>query len=1103
METTCGEEELCLAKKLRESCNRKGSELQPAVTAKLLHKLGRLYGKKCDKFSLIQSVALLTSAILRKPENVAQIKQDLDDTCAKVLRLCPSRINPSFLDRAVDDIKARVAQFREETKTALRRLQKIPDDIWNEELNQSRKIKVIKTAAIQDQVTETYTDIMRRISDYCLQAFDEPPCQFTLVGLGSLARRDITPFSDFEHAIVLPDEVQTLGNYPDILNYFRWFAVLFQVILVRLGETLLSFLAIPSLNNPFEAEHCWFFDDITPCGISPDGMGPNASKTPLGCPPMYKSGKSSELIKPCGEMVAYLLKTEDPQIQLIKTCFVFGDKPLFQKFGKQLNSNPAPFTKDMFNNLVDKCFDKFDFSKVFRMLGSNERFDVKRVLFRSITMYVAALGSFFNIHEASCLDIIDRLYALGIMDEEFRKQLRFCVAVSYEIRLHFYTAKQAQDDILMQAQFYQEERHLKDIVDTVGATTLADAVVSIYAFQMNVSKMVEARSNGIKAICCWAEKGRLLEVLYVCNRLKLYGTCNMLINKHPERLTITSGTDYATLLYFEVDSLKGMMKYTKAAQAAKRTLKKFANERFLPKHYSIDIHFLHGVSLNYNRRYKAALRKFRKVNYFYRTEQPHNANYISLYGQMSVCFWRLERFAKGLKYAERELSAVLEKYDEPKFVTEYYDALHSKGICLRGLGRLDKGQATLRSAIELRRTFLPNKCDDIHVKQCLLELGACQYDLGLCKEALSSIEEACVPSPDETHKFKLDLHGYLVIKGDCLNLLGRHNEAMVAYQKAIDSFSHLNLCVKSLAHQKLAWCWHQMAQCAADAGDHKKAMEYFKEVKSMYEAYGRETVGMLSKGQLSYTLGLLYCKGGNYDEALLVWLKNECRCWVYSSTNQNDVRIEYHAMVAKCFKANGDLKSATEHSEKARDFSNQIDWKQMGKLQSSNAFKLKLGFDFTQIRKTYGQADYMRVVSKVKQFLSVVSILRETQSQVEKRTAAVIYMATSLTQLQRYSESIQASESTLVLALQIWDPQHGEGIEKIIQLVDNIRRCKINLGQAFPLAPKSTPSIFWHVHTTIEDREVRACMEYTTGINEEEPVQPQEQVEYGSMLEIL
>ena len=103
---------------------------------------------------------------------------------------------------------------------------------------------------------------MRFISQKCIQIMGSPPCKHTLVGMGSLARNKITPFSDFEHIILLPNlsERITSNESSRIKEYFRWYSVLFHTIVINLQETIIPSVAIACLNDTVTPGGDWFWD---------------------------------------------------------------------------------------------------------------------------------------------------------------------------------------------------------------------------------------------------------------------------------------------------------------------------------------------------------------------------------------------------------------------------------------------------------------------------------------------------------------------------------------------------------------------------------------------------------------------------------------------------------------------------------------------------------------------------------------------------------------------------------------------------------------------------------------------------------------------------
>ena len=75
-------ESKALSLELKSVCNVKGFEIDFAQSAEIIHKLGLVYFQRSSsKISLIQSVGLLNSAIVRKPKNILLIKQDLFKVC--------------------------------------------------------------------------------------------------------------------------------------------------------------------------------------------------------------------------------------------------------------------------------------------------------------------------------------------------------------------------------------------------------------------------------------------------------------------------------------------------------------------------------------------------------------------------------------------------------------------------------------------------------------------------------------------------------------------------------------------------------------------------------------------------------------------------------------------------------------------------------------------------------------------------------------------------------------------------------------------------------------------------------------------------------------
>jgi len=461
-------EERKLAEELKSQCHPNGKEKNPQESAKTLHQLGLLYRRKSpDKVCLIQSVALLTSATIRKPDNSRKIQRDLKEVCGHILELADASGNHESLQQFVSDLKPRVQDFRSQTKTKLESFHKIPDDVPENELPPMHMRKIKKGKEIQLYLTDSYIQLMQSICRYCCSTLGDPPCKFALAAMGSLSKQEVTPYSDFESLILLEDEVKDSENFEDYLNYFRWFSMVFQMIVVLLGETVLRFLTIPCLNNPDEPENDWFYDAYTPCGIRPDGFAPHACKNPLGRQtPTSKKKWTLELIKPVSKMGVYLEHSEDLKNgyhladMLVSTCFVFGDQSVFNCFmvyirkrKKELHCKTSEQNRVYLQQIQDDLR-KFSFLRYFDRFGKLEKIDLKRMFYRSATLFISSLGQLYDTESLSCFDILEELKEKGIMSMQVCFRLSFAVAIACEFRLRCYVRFAEQGDMVVQTNFF-------------------------------------------------------------------------------------------------------------------------------------------------------------------------------------------------------------------------------------------------------------------------------------------------------------------------------------------------------------------------------------------------------------------------------------------------------------------------------------------------------------------------------------------------------------------------------------------------------------------------------------------------------------------------
>ena len=452
------EEEIVL--KLRKHCDDQGKEIDTAHTAPLLRDLGVIYRNRSpDKLSLIQGCALLNAALVRKTEGGENIREDLIELCSHVLYLAEiEQKNVNLVDVAEsffkDVKKMRTKIFSKVEKITSFHLKFISQNFYYE------KEKANNVQKLQTEITHDYSSIMKTISDYVVSILGKPPCSYCHMGLGSLARKEITPFSDFESVIVLEENVQHRDSYFKVLEYFRWFTVIFQILILNFGETIIPSVAIPSLNNFLKKGGNWFFDAHTPRGMCFDGLMPYASKTPLGRQMKTPSKQwKTELIKPVSEMIKYLSSEEDIKNGyhladiLTTTCFVSGDLKLWEWYQQRVSENQKQnpdfvISKQNLDQLEDDL-------KAFSVLGnlstahSSKALRTKQMVYRSSTLFISFLGKLHQTKSTSSFEIITELEDKKVITSAAAHNLRFAVAVACDVRLRTYIQKKAQSEVIL------------------------------------------------------------------------------------------------------------------------------------------------------------------------------------------------------------------------------------------------------------------------------------------------------------------------------------------------------------------------------------------------------------------------------------------------------------------------------------------------------------------------------------------------------------------------------------------------------------------------------------------------------------------------------
>ena len=811
-----------LAEKLKAICDKNGKELNPAESASILHELGRIYHEKGqkghDKIAMIQSAALYNAAILRSSNNETlkqTLQKDLLSLCKLILKEARANNKSSDLVEQSNKVKVAIENMRSKVKEQLSTTTSIPDSVSKDRLYSLEEQKIQFIRNLQAQIFKDYRQAMADLAAYCHDVMGNSPCRFALVGMGSLARKEITPYSDFENIIVLENaewDALTGTEREAILEYFRWFAVIFQTVLINLKESILPSVAIPCLNDFYSdnQNNNWFYDAVTTRGVSFDGMMPQACKSPLGRW-QHTANKpwTTELIQPVDKMLEFLSKDETLKNGyklddiLTKTCFVYGDESVYDQFNTGvIKVQEQENQQDKLHSIKTQINDDMEsFATKFTLLQVDDKLNIKRAAYRSTTIFLAALGRLFNVQAQSCFDIIEKLNETNEFSDYAKHKLMFAVSLACEIRLRWYAHNQSQTDDINST---KQKTAIKTLTNLIGKSSLISYFQTAYALQCDISKRLQ-----LKRLHFHANPTLFNLSLVHCLSDSMKTTPRISKEQISTKITDRLFSFDQCLAQLESDEI---VKSTSSDQRLQKlnTEDRFAYYRSMGDH------------LRYTKCFDAAIEFYLKsiddlVGHVKQTAQ--NANVYKL------AILRLDDLPKN------ETPQVLSHINQSQLAS----TLHRIGICLTQSYKPHEALQYYNRALQIKEKTSFDVDTDRDLAIILHAKGRCLLDLNKPLEALRyynsalQIDEKTSSDLNTDRDLAFTLHG----KGRCLLDLNKPHEALQYFNRALQIKRNISSDVDT--DRKLANTLHEKGRCLLDLNEPYEALHYYNRALQIKE----------------------------------------------------------------------------------------------------------------------------------------------------------------------------------------------------------------------------------------------------------------------------
>ena len=687
---------------------------------------------------------------------------------------------------------------------------------------------------------------MAEISQYCEVIMGKAPCEYAIAGMGSLAREEITAYSDFEHIILLFDD----ENYKSYLEYFKWFSVIFHIVVLNVQETIVPSLNIASLNGKLSILGDWFYDDVTPRGISFDGMMPHACKFPLGRQKHTENKQfTTELIKPVGEMLEYL--TSDADLKhgyhladiLTKTCFVFGNENIFKQFaeGARNYCDTKPQT-DIINDIKKQVKqDLNNFSTRFRLSKFKEQhtINIKQLVYRSTTIFISALARKHNISANSCFDIIDEMANNKQITQNTAEKLKFAITVACEMRLRVYTKKNCQCDNAIDLQ----QDGIEAFLDIAGAACTISYFQIAYCLQCEVAKQL--------------------------NFTKLH------FYTDPQLINITIGLEFGmkNLTSFSKDSQKQIWDSSKfdfdacieqlESEIELNTINDCSNQTDLnPQQIKSVANYLCSTLV-----FDEAVEFYKHLLNVY--ESPlidKSGGYDVKWAnhQVGYCLLKLKEPDKALSYLLRALEIEENSGRGQVGAT----TLHNIGLCHIHLRNYDKALTHLNRALEIYQNTTLNADTDRDVATTLNPIGYCHIGLGHYDEALTNLNRALEITQNTTLNADTDrsVAATLHAIGRCHIHLHNYDEALTNLNRALEIKQ--NTTMNADTDLVVATTFHNIGRCHIDLHNYDEALTNLNRALEIRQNTTLNADTDRSAANTLHNISRCHIDLYNYDEAL-------------------------------------------------------------------------------------------------------------------------------------------------------------------------------------------------------------------------------------------
>ena len=307
----------------------------------------------------------------------------------------------------------------------------------------------------------------------------KPPVDWACIGMGSMARNEMCPYSNIEFAFLIEKKTE------QALTYFRILAQHIELRIINLGETFFP-IFLENQESP------------TPNGFSMDSGG----ITPLGKTGFYELIHTPEELAQfqCQEwMDADIIITN----ALSSVCHIAGNKVLVNKYCQakenQLNTTDGvfSFTGIAFREKLALQLLKGDLIEYKPDLSKDKNaFGIKKEFYLPFQRILQSLALFYNLPASQTFLIIDQLFQKNIISSQAKDNLKKAIQQVLSLRFEAHAFFQNKEILL-----HIEKGHPLDPTSLCANEMHLQSLREIYRvlvpFHQCISEFLQTKNNKI------------------------------------------------------------------------------------------------------------------------------------------------------------------------------------------------------------------------------------------------------------------------------------------------------------------------------------------------------------------------------------------------------------------------------------------------------------------------------------------------------------------------------------------------------------------------------------------------------------------------------